>query len=63
MKFYYEVCGGSHYPITTKGYVEANQFHIAARKAVQNHRKDLRDQGKLRKQGDSLTIKIGRIKE
>lgn len=63
MLFYYEVTTDSPYPTTSNGHLEANQFHIAAKMAVQKHRDFLREKGKLRKQGKSITIKIERVKE
>ena len=63
MTFYYEITTDSPYPVTSNGHVEGTQFHIAARKAVQKHRDYLRSKNKLRKQGDSYTIKLRKVNE
>jgi hypothetical protein len=46
----------------TEGIVEATGWQTVARIAAQKHRQDLRERKHLRRMGDTLTIKITKLK-
>jgi len=61
MKFYAEIISGARYPITTKAHYDASTWPSAARLAMNAHRKNLREQKKLRHQGEDVRIKLIRM--
>jgi hypothetical protein len=61
MRFEFECSSDSPYPVKTEGSIEANQWHIAARIAVQRHRDDLRQRGKLRRMGPQIRLRVWKV--
>lgn len=61
MKIHYKISTNSPYPIETTGMVEASGWQIVARKAVDTHKKILREKKKLRHWGETTIIKMTRL--
>ena len=57
-RFLFQVMTDSPYPVTTNGGAEATTWESATRLAVKKHREELKKQGRLRKFGKSVTVKV-----
>ena len=58
MRIYYSILTNSPYPVETKATVECSGLQIAARLAVNAHKKTLRERKALRKWGETTVIKL-----
>jgi len=63
MKIHFTITTDSPYPISTKGTIQCNGWQIAARQAVNEHKKCLREKQKLRKWGEKTIITLLKLPE
>lgn len=61
MRIHFQITTNSPYPLESKGTMECSGWQIAAREAVNVHKRMLRERKSLRKWGETTVIKMTRL--